>query len=163
MTRDKARKFAIERHGDQKYGDFPYTVHLDDVSTLAKTHGECAQIIAYLHDIVEDTDTTLEEIKLEFGSFVSNCVAILTDESGPNRKERKAKTYAKMAAVKGKHELALVVKAADRLANLRACSRHNNATKLSMYKAEHSVFKQSVHRENLCDALWMQMDEIINS
>lgn len=163
MTREKARKFALERHGDQKYGDHPYSVHLDDVSDIAKTYGECAQILAYLHDVVEDTRTTLEEIELEFGSFVSVCVAILTDENGSNRKQRKARTYAKMARVKGKQELALVVKAADRLANLRACSHHNNAQKLSMYKAEHPAFKQSVHRENLCDALWIQMDEIINS
>ncbi len=59
-----------------------------------------------------------------------------------NLKERKAKTYAKLAQVQRALELALVVKAADRLANVRACvADHNNAL-LQVYGGEHTVFRQ---------------------
>ena len=91
--------------------------------------------------MVEDTDVSIEDIKVEFGVFIADCISILTDEIGKNRQERKIKTYAKMAKVSGKLELALVVKAADRLANLTACFSDNNIHLLNMYKQEHEVFK----------------------
>lgn len=113
--KEKAREFAVERHGEQKYGDLPYFVHLDEVAEIASKYGDKAITVAYLHDVVEDTETELEEIENEFDSFTSKCVAVLTDEPGANRKERKAKTYDKMAKVGGELELALLVKVADRL------------------------------------------------
>jgi guanosine-3',5'-bis(diphosphate) 3'-pyrophosphohydrolase len=39
-------------------------------------------VIALLHDVVEDTDTTPEEIEKEFGKYISNCVKILTHNKG---------------------------------------------------------------------------------
>jgi (p)ppGpp synthase/HD superfamily hydrolase len=163
IMKEKARKFAIERHGDQKYGEHPYFMHLDEVAKIAKNYGENAEIVAYLHDVVEDTKTDIKEIEDEFGHFVANCVSILTDESGRNRKERKMKTYSKMSKVSGDLELALIVKAADRLANLKACIRTNNENRLLMYKSESLVFKQSVYRENICEPLWQKIEEITNT
>ncbi len=116
-----ARLFAIAVHGDQKYGDDPYSKHLDAVATLAAPFGAQAITVAYLHDAVEDTSATLATIEAQFDAFIATCVGLLTDEPGATRKERKAKTYAKMASVTGPTELALIVKAADRLANVRAC------------------------------------------
>jgi (p)ppGpp synthase/HD superfamily hydrolase len=57
----KAREFAIKAHGEQKYGEFPYSVHLDEVATIAKPYGESAEIVAYLHDVIEDTSVTKKE------------------------------------------------------------------------------------------------------
>lgn len=153
-----AREFAIEKHGNQKYGEYPYSVHLDAVAAIASEYGESAKVVAYLHDVVEDTDTTIEEIEREFGALVAGCVAILTDESGETRQERKEKTYQKMAAVTGDLELALIVKAADRLANFKACVSGNNQRLLEMYKKEQDVFKKSVYRAGLCDSIWDQID-----
>lgn len=119
----KARDFAVKAHGDQKYGEFPYSVHLDEVASIAKQYGETAEIVAYLHDVVEDTDVTAQEIEAIFGGLVARCVQILSDEPGETRKIRKAATYLKMSAVDGEECLALLVKSADRLANMRACIR----------------------------------------
>ena len=94
---EKAREFAIAKHGDQKYGSRPYSYHLDQVVSLLEPYGELAQVIGYLHDVVEDTGTSTEEVEREFGSTVAACVAVLTDEPGTTRKERKEKTYQKMA------------------------------------------------------------------
>ena len=161
--KEQAREFAIERHGDQKYGENPYSLHLDEVANIASKYGDQAVVVAYLHDVVEDTDTIVEEIELIFDSLTSQCVAILTDESGSNRKERKAKTYKKMAKVSGELELALIVKTADRLANFRACVSQINNDLLNMYKNEHAVLRQSVYRPNLCEPLWLEIEGIVNA
>ncbi len=161
--RIKAREFAIAAHGDQKYGDHPYSVHLDAVASIASRHGETAEVIAYLHDVVEDTSVPLGKIQEEFGQLVADAVSVLTDEPGRNRKERKSKTYKKMANVTGKTQVALVVKAADRLANLRACVADNNQSLLAMYKNEHKVFKESVFRPNFCNEIWEEIEEILDA
>ena len=159
----KAREFAIAAHGNQMYGTHPYSFHLDAVALIAKKYGETAEAVAYLHDVVEDTEVTLEEIENKFGSLVSKCVAILTDEPGQNRKERKSKTYAKMAKVTGEENLALLVKAADRLANLRASVSDKNYKLIEMYKSEYPTFRSSVYRKNLCEEIWQELESIQNA
>jgi guanosine-3',5'-bis(diphosphate) 3'-pyrophosphohydrolase len=153
----QARAFAIEAHGEQRYGDHPYSVHLDAVAALAAPYGEEAIVLGYLHDTVEDTDVTGEQIASEFGSVIAACVSLLTDEPGANRKERKAKTYAKLARVRGTLELALVVKAADRLANVRACVADRKESLWQVYRSEHQVFKASAYRAGLCDPFWVEL------
>jgi (p)ppGpp synthase/HD superfamily hydrolase len=125
------------------------------VADLVRVYGDIAVVIAYLHDIVEDTDVTLAYIESEFGLFVSECVGILTDESGVDRIERKTKTYQKMSRVTGDHELALVVKVADRLANVTACINAGDEVRLNVYRSEQEVFERSVYRVGLCDDLLM--------
>ena len=155
--RNHARAFAVRAHGDQTYGDAPYVVHLDAVAAIAAPFGETAEVVAFLHDVVEDTDVPLTEIEAEFGALVAQCVAILTDEDGADRAERKRKTYAKMARVEGELELALIVKAADRLANVR------QGEKNEMYRREHPTFTDTVHRKGLCDEIWKELDERLSA
>lgn len=159
----KAREFAIKAHGKQKYGEQPYIVHLEAVVANLSSYGETAQVIGYLHDVIEDTDVTYEKVKQVFGPFVADCVAIVTDELGTNRKERKTKTYEKMSKVSGELELALLVKAADRLANVRACLAGGKPHLINVYKCEHSVFKNAAYREGQCDEIWQEIDMRINS
>lgn len=72
----KARKFAIHWHGDQMYGDDPYSYHLDNVDQLVYELYEDSRkldllrIVAYLHDILEDTAAPETEIENEFGTQV---------------------------------------------------------------------------------------------
>ncbi len=93
----RARAFAITAHGEQRYGDQPYRVHLDAVTELLAPFGEQAQVVGYLHDVVEDTTVTLETVSETFGDRVAACLALVTDEPGVNRRERKARTNAKLA------------------------------------------------------------------
>ncbi|QDU98971.1 HD domain-containing protein [Lignipirellula cremea] len=154
-----AREFALAAHGSQPYGQHPYVYHLDAVAELLAPFGEQAQVAAYLHDTVEDTATTLEEIAARFGRPMADCVAILTDEQGETRSVRKAKTNAKLAATS--NTLALTVKAADRLANLLEC--HSGACdKLEMYRQEQEAFRKSAWRDGLCDDLWQRIDGIFH-
>jgi guanosine-3',5'-bis(diphosphate) 3'-pyrophosphohydrolase len=158
----QARAFAIAAHGEQTYGDHPYSFHLDAVAAIATPFGEEAVAIAYLHDTVEDTEATIQDIASQFGPKVAACVSLLTDEAGANRKERKAKTYAKLALVHGPNELALVVKAADRLANVRACLGDRKRSMWELYRSEHAVFRTAAYRAGLCDPLWSELDSSLS-
>lgn len=158
----KARAFAITAHKDQQYGKDPYSVHLDAVAAIAKPYGETAQVIAYLHDVVEDTPVSIDDIEREFNLLVAKSVAILSDEPGPNRQTRKRKTYEKMASITGELEIALLVKAADRLANMQACVSNNNKRLTDIYQSEYPVFRQSAYRENSCDEIWAKLDTLAN-
>src|SRR6187402_2332694 len=160
--KQKARLFAVTAHGDQMYGDKPYASHLDAVAELVASYGEDAVVVAYLHDTAEDTDATIEEIAAAFGPQVAACVSLLTDEPGRNRKERKAKTYAKLAGVSGPTELALLVKTADRLANVRACLEDRKQGLWDMYRGEHAAFRSAVYRAGLCDTLWLELDSALS-
>ncbi|MEB0114660.1 HD domain-containing protein [Variovorax sp. RTB1] len=157
-----ARAYALAMHGAQMYGPHPYSYHLDAVATTLAPYGVEAQVIGYLHDVVEDTSATVAEVQSRFGSEVAVCVSLLTDEPGANRKERKSKTYAKLAKVTGPEELALIVKTADRLSNVRACVADANRVLWSLYRSEHAVFKTSAFRPGLCDELWSELDGLLS-
>jgi (p)ppGpp synthase/HD superfamily hydrolase len=157
----QARAFAVAAHGAQRYGDHPYVHHLDAVAAIAEPFGEAAVVAAYLHDTVEDTSATLADITDQFGPEIAACVALLTDEPGADRKERKAKTYAKLAEVTGRLELALIVKVADRLANVRASVKDRNERMLKIYCGEHQTFRTAAFRPGLCDSLWSELDALL--
>ena len=94
---DRARKFATRAHQriDQrrKYSDQPYDVHLEAVARLVAAATEDAEMIAaaWLHDVVEDTPATLEDVQREFGASVAALVRDLTDVSRPSDGNRAAR------------------------------------------------------------------------
>ncbi|RBP44450.1 HD domain-containing protein [Roseimicrobium gellanilyticum] len=167
----RARDFAVQAHGTQQYGTHPYVYHLEQVVHLLKPFGAAAQVIGFLHDVVEDTEMPIESIAEEFGELVGDCVKLLTDSPEGTREEKKARSHAKLAKVPVEQatRLALIVKAADRLANLRHCAKGVKsgdpvaAKKLAMYRKEHSAFREAVYRIGLCEDLWEEMEEIFEA
>ena len=102
MTHDlieQAKKYATWKHTGQKrkYTGEDYIVHPTEVAaTVASLPDSTPEMIAaaYLHDVVEDTDTSVTDILEEFGMVVASYVNGLTDVSSPehgNRACRKAK------------------------------------------------------------------------
>ena len=75
---------------------------------------------AVLHDTVEDTETSYEELKSEFGAEVADLVMEVTDDKGLSREERKAK---QVETAGRKSQGAQLVKLADKLYNLRDLNR----------------------------------------
>lgn len=159
----KVRDFAIACHGDSNHGVHSHVLHLDKVAKIARKYGKTAEIVAYLHDVVDDAEVSVDFIEERYGRLVADAVSILSDEAGINRAERKYRTYEKMAKVSGDLELALVVKAADRLVNIRSCVADKNDDLLSVYRNEYPVFKKSVFRPNSCDEIWSELDYLCSA
>lgn len=160
---EAARLFALAAHGNQQYGAKPYIHHLEAVVEILRSCAIELKIIGYLHDVLEDTSVSSGQIESVYGRHVARCVELLTDEPGKSRAERKRKTYVKMSKAIGPETQALIVKAADRLANVEACIRDNRYTMLAQYKCEHADFKRAVYRPGLCDAIWSRLDAYINN
>jgi (p)ppGpp synthase/HD superfamily hydrolase len=155
MTVQGTRTLAILLHGNQKYGDEPYYVHLDEVADIAKPYGEVAQILSYLHDLNEDRNVAIEDISIMFDPFIATCVFYLSDEKGPNRRERKKLTYNKLSRMMSRFNIAKIVKVCDRLANVRRGGKND------MYKQEHNDFKAATYVNGLCDELWEEIENIL--
>lgn len=165
-----ARTYAAKAHAGQTYGDSqPYTVHLAAVVTIVDglndslLAGSFLRDVAWLHDILEDTPVTVTELENRFGHTVALAVQMVTDPEGPNRRERKAVLNANLRALDPRLEdarAALLVKAADRLANVRACVAAGDS-RLKMYRREHEAFRAAAHRPGLCDALWSELDSLL--
>jgi (p)ppGpp synthase/HD superfamily hydrolase len=158
----KAKKFAEKIHGDQMYGDHPYTYHLNMVSEIVSPFGEEARILGHLHDILEDTMVSEEEIQKEFGDRILKLVCLVSDCAGKNRKEKKLETNKKLSKIEEEDFVVLIVKVGDRTANVVNCILEKNKSLFNMYKKEHTEFKKAVYRPQICEALWAELDNAIN-
>ncbi|MBC7005290.1 bifunctional (p)ppGpp synthetase/guanosine-3',5'-bis(diphosphate) 3'-pyrophosphohydrolase [Photobacterium sp. BZF1] len=159
----KARTLARAKHTGQMYGDVPYYIHLDAVSRLASPFGTDAMIVAQLHDVLEDTETTIDELAADFGFLVADAVGYMTDDKLESRQDRKHQINQRLAILDTVEEaarIALIVKACDRLANVRA-SLYSNHHYYQLYQEEHQAFKQSVYRKGLCEAIWWELDNLL--
>lgn len=121
----KAYIFAKEAHGNQKRhsGDpyFSHPVSVAEILTELKLDQESI-VTALLHDVVEDTEVTLEEIEKEFGEEVAklvNGVTKLGKIETFSANERVAENFRKLALAMSEDIRVLIVKLADRLHNMR--------------------------------------------
>jgi (p)ppGpp synthase/HD superfamily hydrolase len=111
---------AREAHAGQVRngsGGMPYVEHPVAVAALLEERGfgEEALAAALLHDVIEDSDVTLDELRENFGDTVAGYVGALTDdESIESYRERKAEHRERVAASPGD---AMAIYAADKLTN----------------------------------------------
>jgi len=119
--------FAARKHSNQRRKDSeqtPYINHPIGVAHLISSIGKIDDIevlqAALLHDTVEDTDTTFEEIEEKFGVNVRNIVADVTDDKSLEKAERKRLQIEHAPHISPKAKL---VKLADKLYNLRDLNR----------------------------------------
>ena len=92
---EKAAALARERHdGQLRKGPkrLPYVTHCEEVARLVLDNGggEAAVAAAWLHDTVEDTDTTVDEIGALFGEKVAGIVDEVTDDPGLDKAAARA-------------------------------------------------------------------------
>jgi len=121
----QASHFAAVQHADQRRKGLagePYINHLIEVADLvASSLTEAADtnliIAALLHDVVEDTPTTNQEVAERFGPDVAALVAEVTDDKSLPKAERK-RLQIETAPKKSKR--AQSIKVADKISNLRA-------------------------------------------
>lgn len=145
----KAIQFATLKHKGQyrKVSGLPYISHPLEVFKLVTRYKPNSrklkhlQIASILHDTLEDTDTTFEEIALEFGPLVASLVFELTSD------ETLVKEMSKLEYLKrkmmGMSSYGLVVKLCDRLSNVMDHpsdkSKHETREILSFLKTERKL------------------------
>jgi len=118
----RAASFAADRHRDQrrKNGDIPYVNHPLEVARLLvevgkETDGELLAA-AMLHDTVEDTDATPDELERRFGKRIAGLVAEVTDDKSLPKATRKRKQIEHAPHLTREAKL---IKMADKLSNLK--------------------------------------------
>ena len=117
--------FAFQLHeGQFRASGDPYIVHPVAVADLLRDIGASAPVIAagFLHDVVEDTDLTADQLEQHFGSEVRSLVEGVTKLGGlhfTNRTEAQAENLRKMFLAMASDIRVVLVKLADRLHNMR--------------------------------------------
>ena len=118
----RAAAFAAERHRDQRRKGQDASPYINHPLALANLLSECGEhdptvlAAALLHDTVEDTGTTIEEIRQAFGAQVAAIVAEVTDDKSLPKAERKRLQIEHAAHLSVPARL---VKLADKICNLR--------------------------------------------
>ncbi len=121
----RAHAFALRCHkGQTRVSGEPYITHLQEVAYLAaRLKLDVASIAtAFLHDSVEDTETSLETVQTEFGKDVAQLVDGVTKLSQvkfSSRAEAQAENFRKMLLAMAKDIRVILIKLCDRLHNMR--------------------------------------------
>ena len=151
---EKAYLFAKEKHKDQKRkSGEPYIHHpLEVAYILAQLQGGPATIAAgFLHDVVEDTDTSIEEIKDRFGEDVAKIVDSLTKIQRLKLSKRtdedfEAEDHRKIFLGMANDVRVILVKLADRLHNMRTLQSLSAERQKALSKETLEVFTPIAHR-----------------
>ena len=128
MTRIRAAfELAREAHAEQKRkSGEPYIIHPIAVATIVAIElklGANPEIAAFLHDVVEDTNYTMDDIRQRFGDDVAFLVSVVTKKStGHYEISKQVDNYKQMLNSIHYDIRALLVKLADRLHNMRTLS-----------------------------------------
>ena len=132
---DRAYVYAMRAHGSQKRasGD-PYFAHpLEVAGILTGMKLDTASIVtALLHDTVEDTDATIEDIEAKFGKEVARLVDGVTKLNRielQSDQEKQAENFRKLVLAMSEDIRVLLVKLADRLHNMRTLNFIANPAK----------------------------------
>jgi (p)ppGpp synthase/HD superfamily hydrolase len=127
----EARRFAKQAHEAidhrRKYTNDPYIVHPASVAKLVATVTSDESMIcaAWLHDVVEDTNITLNEIREKFGEDIAALVADLTDISKSDDGNRKIRKQIDLEHTRNASPRAKSVKLADLIDNSRTITKYD--------------------------------------
>ncbi len=156
----KAYNLAEEKHKDQKRGSGePYIIHpLNVAYILADTGLDDSTIAAaLLHDIVEDTDVTDEDLRKEFGDEIADMVAGVTKLGEVqlfSAQERQAEDYRKMFLAMGKDIRVILIKLADRLHNMRTLKYLKRDRQIANAKETMEIYAPLANRLGLYSMKW---------
>ncbi|GHU83378.1 GTP pyrophosphokinase [Clostridia bacterium] len=148
----KAYNLALEAHGDQRrVSGVPYILHPTSVACILVDLGMDSEsvIAALLHDVVEDTDISLDQIKKDFGADIAhliNGVTKLKKIPYSNREVQQAENIRKMLIAMSDDIRVIIIKLADRLHNMRTieCMKPQKRRDKSLENME--VYAPIAHR-----------------
>lgn len=161
---EQARRYATKAHAEagqrRKYTDEPYIVHPAAVVELVRSVTDCEVMLAaaWLHDTVEDTPSTLNDISRHFGPAVAELVEMLTDSHPAEAKNRAARKVAHFRHTARASADAQTIKLADIIDNTRSII-HFDAHFARVYLVEKRVQIALLTDGNA--ELWQQASIII--
>ena len=147
-----AYEFSLHAHRDQmrKSGD-PYFVHPASVAgTLADMRLDVDSICAgLLHDVVEDTDTSLQDLERAFGGDVAELVDGLTKLNRINfvsKEDQQAESFRKMVVAMSRDVRVLLIKLCDRLDNMRTMQHMKPASQERICRETMEIYAPLANR-----------------
>src|ERR671932_31774 len=156
----RAFRFAARAHeGQQRRSGEAFIHHPWGVAKI------CAQLrldeqtlaAALLHDVVEDTETELDEVRAEFGDEIARLVdgvTKLTRVQFQSREQAEAENYRKMVVAMAEDERVILIKLADRLHNLRQIEYLGKQKQLQKARETLEVYAPLAHRLGIHALKW---------
>ncbi len=157
---ERAFDFACERHADQlRHSGDEFITHPVGVAQICAgmrldTETLCA---ALLHDTVEDTSASLEEIRDEFGEEIAvlvDGVTKLTEITFESRDERQAENYRKMMVAMATDIRVILIKLADRLHNMRTLGALPKQKQMAKSHETLEIYAPLAHRLGIHAIKW---------
>ncbi len=152
----KAYEYATFMHKNQKRkSGEPYIIHPLNVSYILAELGLDTEVIcaALLHDVVEDTEATYEDIQVRFGNDVAELVEGVTKLSKlfESVEEAQAENYKKMFIAMEKDIRVIILKLADRLHNIRTLEYLRRDRQIAISKETIELYAPIAHKLGMND------------
>lgn len=151
----EAAKFAARIHANQKMKSSVanYMLHLSLVVMEVQSAWvkqpvfdiDIAVTTAWLHDSIEDTNTSADEIRSQFGNQVCTCVLALTKNKKLPKKEQMPDSLKRILDAPNE---AAIVKLADRITNLQPPPSLWSKDKIELYYSDAKVIYSALHQSN---------------
>ncbi len=157
---DRAVQYATEKHKDQKRKDgSPYIIHPLAVAVIVAEIGldMDAVLAAVLHDCIEDTDASHDEIAKLFGATVAELVEGVTKLTRANfssTEQAQMENLRKMFMAMSKDIRVVLIKIADRLHNMRTMQYQSPAKQIIKCRETMDVYAPLAHRLGIQKLKW---------